>query len=48
MLFGDLPYVDFQDREHIAAVYYVNNSDGNTIIYDQQGFKILRNWLVSL
>jgi len=30
------PHVDFPDRKHIAAVYYVNNSDGNTVLYDQQ------------
>ena len=33
------PHIDFSDdftRKHYTALYYVNNSDGDTIIFDQK------------
>ena len=29
------PHVDFFDLEHISCVYYVNDSDGDTILYNE-------------
>jgi len=30
------PHIDIVNTEHIAAVYYVNESDGNTVLYNQR------------
>ena len=30
------PHVDMIDQQHVAAVYYVNNSDGNTRIFKKK------------
>lgn len=35
------PHIDYEEK-HIAAVYYVNESDGETVIYKDQGNEILQ------
>ena len=30
------PHVDFTDMPHISCVYYVNDSDGDTILYNEE------------
>ena len=32
----DLPHIDIHDRYHIVALYYVCDSDGDTIIYNEK------------
>ena len=31
------PHIDIPDREHFNCVYYVNDSDGDTILYEDDG-----------
>ena len=32
----DLPHIDLLDRSHIVALYYIIDSDGDTIIYNER------------
>ena len=32
----DTPHIDLEDQEHIVALYYVCDSDGDTIIYNER------------
>ena len=32
----DTPHIDIEDKEHIVALYYVCDSDGDTIIYNER------------
>ncbi len=34
-------HTDFEE-EHTTAIFYLNNSDGNTIIFDREGKKLLK------
>ena len=33
----DTPHIDLYDRKHLVALYYVCDSDGDTIIYNERG-----------
>jgi hypothetical protein len=33
------PHIDIEDVPHVACVYYVNDSDGNTVLYKQRSTK---------
>ena len=35
-------HTDMEDWEHISAIFYVDNSDGNTLIYDYDGKTLLK------
>ena len=30
------PHIDFSDREHISSIFYIIDSDGNTVIYNEK------------
>ena len=30
------PHIDFADREHISTIFYIKDSDGNTVIYNEK------------
>ena len=32
----DTPHIDIENKEHIVALYYVCDSDGDTIIYNER------------
>lgn len=35
-------HTDFVDHEHMTAIFYMNTSDGNTLLFDRDGKKLIQ------